>query len=378
MHAAGLIHRDVKTSNIMRERGGRIVLMDFSSVTERTPEGFSSGGPISGTPLFMAPELFRGENAGPASDIYSLGVVLYRLVSGRFPVDAADVRELRRRHEQGETTALRDARADLPQSFVQTVERALSPDPARRYTTVGEMERALSSAPAPAPEPGPAPWWRRPAGLAAGVAALIVVFALGFVFQDVLFPPLQVEASVYRAAGDTEERLQSGAEIAFGDQLFLEIQSNRSFHVYVFNEDEAGTAFVLFPLPDVEGQNPLDGGTSHHLPGTVEGVENYWEMSSAGGAETIVVIASNRPLGDLEEQLGRIPRSGPEQPLPIDDEARGTLRGLGRIAQGRPAADAGVTGADRELADIFSGLSGQAARGSGLWVWQIRLESEGK
>ena len=79
MHAAGLVHRDVKTSNVMRENGGRIVLMDFGSVSEIPKEDGEDGagvaggsGKISGTPLTMAPEvLLRGEAPRPTADIYA-------------------------------------------------------------------------------------------------------------------------------------------------------------------------------------------------------------------------------------------------------------------------------------------------------------------
>jgi serine/threonine protein kinase len=72
LHGAGLLHRDIKATNVMREVGGRIVLMDFSGAHARAHRG-DAAARFSGTPLFMAPELFDGGAATPASDVYSLG-----------------------------------------------------------------------------------------------------------------------------------------------------------------------------------------------------------------------------------------------------------------------------------------------------------------
>ncbi|HKQ18881.1 MAG TPA: serine/threonine-protein kinase, partial [Candidatus Eisenbacteria bacterium] len=89
VHAAGLVHRDVKTSNVMREEGGRIVLMDFGSMTELPlPGGRRTEAGPQGTPLTMAPEQLRGETAERAADLYALGVLLYRMVSARYPIEA--------------------------------------------------------------------------------------------------------------------------------------------------------------------------------------------------------------------------------------------------------------------------------------------------
>ena len=124
VHAQGLTHGDVKAANIMRERGGRVVLMDFGAVTE-VPRCGSGGGATLGTPLVMAPEVLRGETPGTTADLYSLGVLLYRLVSGRYPVEAESVQELCEKHARGESVPLADRRPDLPTAFLEVVDRAL-------------------------------------------------------------------------------------------------------------------------------------------------------------------------------------------------------------------------------------------------------------
>ena len=143
-HQLNLLHRDIKCKNVMRENGGRIVLMDFGLgqdlrvAAERSPR-------ICGTPLYMAPEILRGDPATVQSDIYSIGIVLYRMVTGAFPVEANSLHEVRRMYERGQVRLLRDRRPDLPSGFVRVVERALAADPAERFATTGQMAQALAA-----------------------------------------------------------------------------------------------------------------------------------------------------------------------------------------------------------------------------------------
>jgi serine/threonine protein kinase len=146
VHAVGLVHRDVKASNVMRERGGRIVLMDFGSAS-RYQE--SDGGPaagVQGTPLAMAPEVLNGEPASPVADIYSLGVLLFRVVASRHPVEAGSLAELRAALARGPLPSLRTLNPDVSPAFANLIERALERDPAKRITSATEMERMLAAA----------------------------------------------------------------------------------------------------------------------------------------------------------------------------------------------------------------------------------------
>lgn len=138
VHGANLLHRDIKAHNVMRERGGRIVLMDFG-----TGEELSGTSRLVGTPLYLAPEIFRGQKASVQSDLYSLGVLLFYLTTGKYPVVATSMEHLAAAHARRERQSLRDLRPDVPEPFVRVVERALDSDPTRRFQSAGEFESAL-------------------------------------------------------------------------------------------------------------------------------------------------------------------------------------------------------------------------------------------
>ena len=90
-------YRPLVLDGVMREDSGRIVLMDFGTGREVA----EAGGDLTGTPLYLAPEVFRGTEATPRSDIYSVGVVLFHVLTRSYPVRGGSVAELRRAHETG-------------------------------------------------------------------------------------------------------------------------------------------------------------------------------------------------------------------------------------------------------------------------------------
>ncbi len=137
VHKRGILHRDIKAQNVMREAGGRTVLMDFG--TGDAAAGMATA-PLAGTPAYLAPEVLAGEAPTYRSDLYSLGVLMFYLVSGEFPVTGGSLEELRDHHARHQRRLLRDLRPDLPTSYVRLIDRATAADPAERPESAGAME----------------------------------------------------------------------------------------------------------------------------------------------------------------------------------------------------------------------------------------------
>ena len=145
VHAAGYVHRDVKARNIMRDRTGRIVLMDFGARREIDEESGSGPANVVGTPPYMAPEVLVGEPATPVSDVYAVGVLLYHLVTGKYPVEGNTIAEIKTAHLLSQRTPISDRRKNLPSAFVKIVDRATAANPKARWPSAGALLKSLSA-----------------------------------------------------------------------------------------------------------------------------------------------------------------------------------------------------------------------------------------
>lgn len=358
VHAQGLVHGDLKTQNALREEGGRILLMDFGA-SALMPSGPARDEDAvnAGTPYYMAPELFRGSPASARTDVYALGVLLYRLVTGSYPITGTTFAELLDRHSAARPRPLRDARPDLPADFVAAVEKAIAPDPALRYASAGEMEQALAATIAPRVA-------KRARLVVALAAAALAIAAAAIFFATRPGPAYAVTARLFRVEGGVKRPLVSGDPVARGDKLCLEFRASRPLHVYVLNEDAAGRKALLFPLPATR-QNPLPESRE---PLTLPTPERQWTVSTSGGAEDIIVVASPKPLDALVAEIAAIPRAGEETQR---------LRGILGLEEG-PDARALATAGGGRLADTVQALAEESESVTGVFVRRIRLENPGR
>ncbi len=333
IHGAHLVHRDVKTSNVLRAEGGRIVLVDFGSAAELSPTQRPSHDAPSGTPHYMAPELFDGSDATVASDLYGVGVVLYRLVTVRYPIEGETISDMMDNHRRGTMTPLVDHRSDLPGDFVALVHRLLSRDPADRPQSAGTLETKLRGCVDGAPEPGDTSRRVTPYWLA--LAALLLMIAVVAWQPWTNGSPLTVDWSLERATPSGRERLLTGGRVQPGDALCISVRIEEPAYLYVLNEDSAGTVVALFPDPRYQLTNPLPPGSSVEAPGRLAtGETRLWGLDDRGDHETILAVISRDRLPALEATMATLGRPvGGEGRTRLNAEVmrvvQSTLRGAG-------------------------------------------------
>jgi serine/threonine-protein kinase len=142
-HRNGVVHRDVKPGNLLRNTDGVVKLADFGIAKAAEQSAITKVGSVLGTAAYLSPEQTRGEPAEPGSDLYALGVVAYQLLSGRLPFEAASLTELARLQESGPPARLDDLNRDVPPALADTVARALARERVNRFADAAEMEDAL-------------------------------------------------------------------------------------------------------------------------------------------------------------------------------------------------------------------------------------------
>jgi len=148
-HRGGVVHRDLKPANLMMTDSGAVKVMDFGIARVLGTEHFTHGGFMMGTPAYMAPEQVLGREIDGRADLYSVGVVLYRLLTGQLPFKADTAISMVQMQISEAPTPIVTFRPDLPAWCTAIVDRALAKSPSDRFQSAEEFRAAMASAVTP-------------------------------------------------------------------------------------------------------------------------------------------------------------------------------------------------------------------------------------
>ena len=145
-HLAGVIHRDLKPANILVDQSGLLKIVDFgvaaaasSGDTQLTKTGY-----VIGSPKYMAPEQILGKKVDETADIYSVGVIMYEMVTGVPPYSRGDHMSVMYQHVQGKAQLCQEVNPDVPDDYAALIAKAMSVDKSKRFATMDELYDGLA------------------------------------------------------------------------------------------------------------------------------------------------------------------------------------------------------------------------------------------
>ena len=144
-HELGVVHRDLKPQNIMIDRKGNARIMDFGVARSVTGKGITGAGVMIGTPEYMSPEQVEGKEVDQRSDIYSLGVILYEMVTGRVPFEGETPLSIAVKHKTEAPKEPRELNSQIPEDLSRVILKCLEKDKEKRYQSAGEVRSELTN-----------------------------------------------------------------------------------------------------------------------------------------------------------------------------------------------------------------------------------------
>ncbi len=308
-HARRTVHRDVKPDNIILKDGTTPVLVDFGLAISDATSPEAEVGHVSGTPLYMAPEQAagKGHRIDGRTDVYALGVILYRMLCGRLPFHAPTPRELLRQVMEDDPQPPRQLNPAIPAGLERVCLKAMAKRPADRYTTAGDLAadlRALLASPETSgPAPAPSTASQTPSGRRARPAERRQVTVLycqcdlfdAPEFLDDLGPEEQHEAlSEYlAAAGEAVARFGGSVVQATGRELLVCLG-------YPVSYEDAARRAVLTGLAlrdavaELAGRLPALPGAGLAVRVGIHTGPAVAEHTAAGGGESLALAGEAR------------------------------------------------------------------------------------
>jgi predicted Ser/Thr protein kinase len=311
-HRKGIYHQDIKPRNILIDETGKPRLIDFGLARWRDAFSNDAEGPSGGTVAYMAPEQARGEAAGPWSDLFALGGVLYFLLTGRAPFAATDRAKALDRARCCDIDASALQAAGIPRRLRRIVLKAMAPEPAARYASADELALALERFARPAQ-----------AAAVAGAALAVVVIALGLglwlrpggggtaaVTPAPTLPLLKVEVMdvTLRGRNPPADRGAIGLSQSSGrfeeDDVRVYARLNAPGYCYLIALNPDGRSQLCLPVDDATQPPRLSEVRFPPDPRLVFG------LTDGVGLQAFVLVAARDPLPpyrDWRARAGELP-----------------------------------------------------------------------
>jgi len=327
-HKLGVVHRDLKSNNIMIDRDGNVRIMDFGIARSLETKGITGDGVIIGTPEYMSPEQVEAKEVDRRSDIYSLGIILYEMLTGRVPFEADTPFAVGVKHKSEKPRAPKELNSQIPDDLDRVILKCLEKDKENRYQSAGEVlselkriEEGIPTTERTAPRKKPLTSREITVKFSlkkvfipifVGAALIIAAVVLWLVSPErkaALIPSDKPSVAVMYFKNNTGEEDYNIWRSALSDSIITDLSQSK--YVHVLSGDRLYSLLKKFNLIEAEIYASEDlkkvaseGGVNHILLGSLSKAGDMFRIEyTLQDMSTGQIIGSDRVEGKGEQSV---------------------------------------------------------------------------